>query len=421
MWKIQPENSCRFFQERYSFFNVTLGAVNLAQEKLNVCQQLMIGMEIPSRKLNIVFDRKNGKYIDTVSGEKYEAVYKTTLVPKLGEEKLGFVRLFESLPTEYLNQSIADAKEVRIIQTYLTGVENLKLSLEAALKKGANVKILLMEPELESARLRSKGLINKQVNVRAKILDNRSELEELYDKYPGLFQLKYYNEIPGLNLFAVDDKLLIGFYWYKQYAIYGTYLEIKNDDYYPLAKNVNTHWNKLWESYSGETQQNGLAKVCYRCFFIREDDPQSFVLEINNFTKEAIVCETPSGDEYRGDVINLLGFCGIRAETVKAGNTYRSRSKRIASFLINTGNEESLGSQEIAIAVYSNISPQGLAYGNIMVLAKVANRTDTVDEEKKSLINEYLKNSKIKIANSNIRLRKPGWPVISMSCSHATA
>lgn len=353
-----------------------------------------------NKTLQITFDPISKKYINASTGEKYDSVYKTKLVPGLGQENTGIVQIYETIPSTYINQAIADSEEIRIIQTYLTGVESLKLSFEHALKNGASIKILLMEPELESARLRAKGLINKQVNVRNKIIDNRLELEELHQKYPDQFQIAYYNEIPGLNLFAFDDKLLIGWYWYKQYAIYGTYLEIQDESQYPLAKNVNDHWNKLWKS---SKEEESAPMVYYRCYFLREGERQTFLLEINNFSKEVRLIGTPSGTEYRGDMINLTaGFCRIRVETIKQGNTYNNRSKRVANFLVNIGNFDNLGKQEVAIAVYSNVSPQGLAYGNIMVLLKVDGEDRKVETETQRYIFRFLENSEIKIANSNI-------------------
>ncbi len=363
---------------------------------------LVVGLEkILKEKLRIVFDSKRNLFVQDQTNTTWEAIYvDSQQVPELPTDKRGILNIYEVFPNEYILSEIENAKkEIRIIQTYLTGAEHLVMSLKKALKNDVKVKILLLSPGLEGARLREKGLSTWAVDVESNIKENLKELEKL--NADDNFEVKQYNELPGFNLFAVDDCLLIGWYWFQKYAIEGCYLEIANDNSFPLAKDVNLHWNKLWR----QNELQDPTRIMYKCHYIRSGKYENFNLWLFPSTKVVEIRGTPSGDIYRGSMINDKGYCAIRAETIKSGAA-AFRAKRFASFLVNIGRDDTFSRQEIAVAVYSNISPSGRAFGNIMILEKTNDKDENLirEESKINFIKNYLEefNSEIKIHDSNV-------------------
>ena len=375
-------------------------AGNLPPKRL---QEIALGMEelLSTRKTNAyVFEGDHYRNIDT--DEIQNSIFTDSPIIPTSNENLGIVHSYAQFPNGYVKAQFSNATAIRIIQTYFTDTESFYHCFEMALEAGASIKILILDKQSEAVRLRTKALKVKKANVRDKIEDNLNEFEELSIKYPKNFEIRKYNELPSVNLLAFETKehkrLVCGWYWFNEYAINGTYLELEDDNRFHLSKNINDHWNALWSSTA--PAKDSKDEVRYRCFYYREQKKEEFSILLDRSSGDVLLFETPSGDKYKGLLLNLRGYASIRVETVDEAKLKIGR--RVASFIINIGNRRRFGSQEVAIAVYSNISPRGRAYGNIMVLAKYNKESNDLSLENERVIWEYLRDSELRIQDSNV-------------------
>ncbi len=167
----------------------------------------------------------------------------------------GALRVADKLPSELLENRIAKAKQhVRIMCIWSSRWFSLRDSLLKALRDGAVVQILLLDPANEAlCRQRDRDLNEGAGFTKSHIEQNIRELGSIVERaaYLGLdrsrFQIKLYSATPSRVLYMADEMVLIGSHPVGQLSasaphtiVYGA-----NTD---LFQNMQQHFDNLWES-----------------------------------------------------------------------------------------------------------------------------------------------------------------------------
>lgn len=367
--------------------------------------------KILEKHTGYVFVEKENMFTRTVGGEiqTKKLNEEGTRVKKTQQvEDAGIVKIHETLKTDALRGEIATCKtEVCIFETFLTDFESWRAHFIQALKNGCTIKILLASPRSYCAQLRSKGL-RYDLQVKQRVENNIEQCRTLIEEYPEQFLIKLYDEIPPFNLYWYGNTMLLGWFWYGKYTLEGSFLELNAINKSSIVSDIKSQWNDLWKAGKAINHiENVVVKgfdVGYKCFFIRDGELQNFNLYLNPKENLVIITHTKSGDDYSGEFRLLDGYLFLTAETNRRIDN-RSHKDRIASMLINTNNAKNIGEQEIAIATYSNISPGGRAYANLVVLVKLEDGqlTDGYNENRINQIESFLKGTEIA---ANISLTK---------------
>ena len=116
--------------------------------------------------------------------------------------------------------SLACSRSFTLVQTWSPDLTNLLDEASNVVERGGTVRIYLLHPESEFARQRGIDLGPGPKHVPAKIRsdtrDCRARNNELKKRgAQGVFELYYYDALPGFALYGTDDRLWIGTYWYR--------------------------------------------------------------------------------------------------------------------------------------------------------------------------------------------------------------
>lgn len=147
-------------------------------------------------------------------------------------------------------------RSIRILQTWSGEFHALGSSLKQAAERGCDIRILLLQPDSEPAKLRGADLGHGETNVR-KFIEN--DLAILNTLHAGLnkrvrdnLEVKLYKTSPVVAIHGYDDTNIVGTYWYGRHSQEGPQYEVVgrsesgSDDPF-LAEVVNEHFNALWE------------------------------------------------------------------------------------------------------------------------------------------------------------------------------
>ncbi len=129
----------------------------------------------------------------------------------------------------------------------MTSMDDYEESFKICLQNGGTIQILLLDPRGSSAKVRTRGVKEKELNVERAVLDNFKNLAKIKPA-KGRLEIKFYDEFPGVDMIACDQRIFCGWYLYQQLAKEGSYLELLNNDIYPLSQNINRNWNSLWNT-----------------------------------------------------------------------------------------------------------------------------------------------------------------------------
>ncbi len=165
----------------------------------------------------------------------------------------GIVDSFPAMPTSKTAQLIKVAeREVIIFQTWIPDLIVLEKNFISCIKNGGEIKILIMDPESEHARTRSRTL--GFPDDKESINSIRSNLEELKrfckeNSINSKLQVKVYNE-PGITpMYFIDNNLILGWFWRGKQCVQGTHLFVERGNS-GLFDEMKTSFEKVWKSES---------------------------------------------------------------------------------------------------------------------------------------------------------------------------
>lgn len=375
-------------------------------------QPILTGLEqVLLEDLGIHYDESQGKYFDA-QGDVVE--FDDAILSKEGTTELPTV--YDRMPIPLINDLIQNAKTVRILDTFLDGVVQLNALFRKVLENEGTVQLLLVHPDRAAARLRDRSLRSvPDIDVGMSVKKNKAAFAELERNYPDRFEIRNYNNLPGPNLFLIDEQIFCGWYWYQRTAVEGPFLHLQKNkkEHSILNDAMEQHWKKLWRDHQPNKPDAGNSR--YWCHFIRKGKLEKFLMTIFHHSGEVKITDTDSGTRYAGSINILNNYCRITASSIETS----AERQRIASFLVRTGFKNALKDQELVLATYSNISPSGEAFANIVILEKevaefgnTSLKTDKeIDEqnrrrkekrEKQKKFRKYLQKKEVRIPNLNI-------------------
>jgi hypothetical protein len=148
----------------------------------------------------------------------------------------GIVQLHPNLDYHRLNQYIAEASEVTILNTWIPGIDILADSLADAIERGVSVSILLLHPDSNIAQLRSEAL---QAANRARFRQNmvRPGIEHCLDVLAAVSQMvdedhrrhlrvRLYDTLPSISLYGIDDRAFVSFFMHGHVAVKSLQIEV---------------------------------------------------------------------------------------------------------------------------------------------------------------------------------------------------
>jgi hypothetical protein len=143
------------------------------------------------------------------------------------------------------------AREISILQTWIPNFPALETYLEKALARVNRIRILLLDPKSDFARIRSQeiGFPNQSL-VAEHIMGNIQDLTKFCQQNPGAadkLELRLYNGTPVLSLYASDDTYVLGLFWRGRRAVQGPQFVIEGADSF-IANKVTYHFEDIWNS-----------------------------------------------------------------------------------------------------------------------------------------------------------------------------
>ncbi len=145
-------------------------------------------------------------------------------------------------------------RRVRILDTWTILLENRhrEATLEAvtaALRGGAEVQLLLLDPDCTAAQQRSEELERQRVNVPQQVRANLRHLAafqaELDAKDRRRLQVRVYDASPSIQLYQWDGRGLISFFPVGKLSFNVAQLEVDMDS--PWGGFVHARFEELWE------------------------------------------------------------------------------------------------------------------------------------------------------------------------------
>ncbi|MFI7519623.1 DUF5919 domain-containing protein [Micromonospora globbae] len=145
-------------------------------------------------------------------------------------------------------------RRVRILDTWTILLEDRHreatlAAMRAALGSGAEVQLLLLDPDCTAAQQRSEELERQRVNVPRQIRANLRHLAafagDLAPEERGRFQVRIYDASPSIQLYQWDGQALISFFPIGKLSFNVPQLEVDMDS--PWGGFVHARFEELWE------------------------------------------------------------------------------------------------------------------------------------------------------------------------------
>ena len=149
-------------------------------------------------------------------------------------------------------------QQIRILTIWMPYLEMFLDSLYIALRAGASVEILMLEPDSPAAELRSRAIsaVNVPVTllgrnrVQKGVADNIAMLAEVAQaltsqQRQGLC-VGFYHSLPSVLLYQVDHFCLAGFYLHGRMASHTPQMQVNTRSL--LGQALQTEFETLWKS-----------------------------------------------------------------------------------------------------------------------------------------------------------------------------
>lgn len=166
--------------------------------------------------------------------------------------------VFDKFPDEKFSDRVRQGQQIRILTIWMPYLEMFLDSLYIALRAGAAVEILMLEPDSPVAELRSRaisavsmpaGLLGRN-RVQKGVADNIAILTEVAqalttEQRQGL-RVHFYHSLPSVLLYQVDHFCLAGFYLHGRMASHTPQLQVNTSSL--LGQALQTEFETLWHS-----------------------------------------------------------------------------------------------------------------------------------------------------------------------------
>lgn len=165
-------------------------------------------------------------------------------------EKFGVKHIYSSMPFEEFFKRIdsSKTKHVRILQTWMKGTNPITDEMIEAVKRGVKFEIILLDPNCEMAAIRTADIGLEQKSTRAITLFEGIKAA-VKNKQINIdsFQVRFHDRIPPYSMYAVDDWILIGFYWHGRGSIANPMIQLENTTKGKLGWNAMDTFDEIWK------------------------------------------------------------------------------------------------------------------------------------------------------------------------------
>lgn len=176
------------------------------------------------------------------------------------EHYAGVTCVHRTLADTSFAEHLHTAREITILNTWVPNLKDIAQALEAAVARGARVRILLLFPNSDVASLRDEALrtasdptVQKggrgDEPVKQGVQDNLDILEDIAIAVPadqrGCLEVRLYNSLPAMAVYRTDDRYFVGMFVHGKLAIRGPQLEIDGTDTV-LGAHVHAELTTLW-------------------------------------------------------------------------------------------------------------------------------------------------------------------------------
>jgi hypothetical protein len=198
--------------------------------------------------------------------------------PAVQLERLSQVGLVDAFETRDSGRAAAKLGErfkskpakVHILETWTGYGAQLYTWITQALKDGAEVEILLLDPTSEHVEHRAQALSSTGVDAQTIKSNIEGDLDILgrvlkeYDQnggnkgHKGKLEVRVYDVTPVVNMYRFDDIRIVGMYLWEEDSITGPQFEVKGTESLrrtPFADHFDAHFKKMWD-YTGGIQEN---------------------------------------------------------------------------------------------------------------------------------------------------------------------
>lgn len=190
--------------------------------------------------------------------EKFWKAYKRTDQEAVSNRSPQTDIFLAEMPEREIRKKIEHAREsIRILETNVYSDLKLFSSIRKALQNNQDLKIeiLLLWPESKLISYRNKVIF--PVNIRTIILNNLVSLRRIAKDLNAFerISVKFYDQIPMVSMFGVDDVWYSGFFWSHTSSIMGPWFALPSVELIPpsmgkfkvFRRNLDIHFQKIWE------------------------------------------------------------------------------------------------------------------------------------------------------------------------------
>jgi hypothetical protein len=199
-------------------------------------------------------DHLGSRIRDELSG--WAARLGDAIDPVMGE--VGISQIYPSFPLSEFCQALHKATRVHILQTFIPYTQHMhhfEEHLLAAIVRGCEVQILLLNPSSSVVELRQRSLSSGygRETVGRQIVSNLEHLAALAAQLPPdrreRLQVRLHSAMPSMSIYRVDDLFFSGHYFHGSLAIDSPQLKISNPRSGMGRRLANEH-DQLWNSKS---------------------------------------------------------------------------------------------------------------------------------------------------------------------------
>lgn len=168
----------------------------------------------------------------------------------------GIVRVHKNLDYQLLVESMADAEEIVILNTWIPGLDILADALIDALARGTYVSVLMLHPDSHIALLRSQAL---QASTQTRFHEDRVQpgvrhcLEVLAAINRAVsadcrrnLRVRLYHSLPSISVYSIDDRAFFSVFLHGHLAIKSVQIEVQGQDSL-MGRLVFRELETLWE------------------------------------------------------------------------------------------------------------------------------------------------------------------------------
>jgi hypothetical protein len=185
----------------------------------------------------------------------------------------GLVKVHDDLADIVFCDYVRSARTISILNTWIPNLRALLGALVMAANRGAEVRILLLDPYSDAAKLRSSALQaggakgsgdRVMLEVRNCIADLAEARERIRAENRDRLQVKLYNSHPSISVYRADDHYLVGMFLHKHLAINLPQFEVDGGDTVlgnSVRGELDTLWNRVGRDLDLENWENQLESM----------------------------------------------------------------------------------------------------------------------------------------------------------------